>query len=392
MGHQRRLTGGAGIKVRVVKGANLAMERVDATVHDWPLATWSTSRSPTPTTSGCSMRAHARSDTDASSASASRVTTSSTSPSHGCSRAPRRDRPRRDRDAARHGHRPRRGRAARRPADCCCTRRSCTRRSSTPRSATWCAASRRTPAPITSCRGCSNSTTPPSTRGNAIASPRRWPDLDLDLPAPSRTQDRLHPSLRTRVRRLRERTGHRPGARRQPAVGPRHPGAQRDVEARRGDHRGGGHAERRGAPHDRLAFGTGRRHLGQGAGHRSRRAARPGRRGARRVPRSAHRGHGGETGKTLAEADVEVSEVVDFAHYYAGSSPRTGRGRRRRLRAGRRDRRRAAVELSGRDPRRRVYSRPSQPEAPCCSSRPGRPSAPAPCWPRRSGRRASPAS
>lgn len=39
---QRKAAGGAGIKVRVVKGANLAMERVDATVHDWPLATWST--------------------------------------------------------------------------------------------------------------------------------------------------------------------------------------------------------------------------------------------------------------------------------------------------------------------------------------------------------------
>jgi RHH-type proline utilization regulon transcriptional repressor/proline dehydrogenase/delta 1-pyrroline-5-carboxylate dehydrogenase len=38
----RRAAGGAPIKVRVVKGANLAMERVDATVHGWPLATWST--------------------------------------------------------------------------------------------------------------------------------------------------------------------------------------------------------------------------------------------------------------------------------------------------------------------------------------------------------------
>ncbi|MCW2752478.1 MAG: 1-pyrroline-5-carboxylate dehydrogenase [Aeromicrobium sp.] len=38
----RRARGGAPIKVRVVKGANLAMERVDATVHGWPLATWST--------------------------------------------------------------------------------------------------------------------------------------------------------------------------------------------------------------------------------------------------------------------------------------------------------------------------------------------------------------
>ncbi len=34
----RRAAGGAGIKVRVVKGANLAMERVDAALHDWPVA------------------------------------------------------------------------------------------------------------------------------------------------------------------------------------------------------------------------------------------------------------------------------------------------------------------------------------------------------------------
>ncbi len=38
---RRRTTqGGAPIKVRLVKGANLAMERVDAEVHDWPLATY----------------------------------------------------------------------------------------------------------------------------------------------------------------------------------------------------------------------------------------------------------------------------------------------------------------------------------------------------------------
>ncbi|HTN58660.1 MAG TPA: bifunctional proline dehydrogenase/L-glutamate gamma-semialdehyde dehydrogenase, partial [Protaetiibacter sp.] len=39
---QRRVAaGGAGIKVRIVKGANLALERVEATLHGWPLATWS---------------------------------------------------------------------------------------------------------------------------------------------------------------------------------------------------------------------------------------------------------------------------------------------------------------------------------------------------------------
>ncbi|QEO14288.1 aldehyde dehydrogenase family protein [Agromyces intestinalis] len=38
----RRAAGGAPIKVRVVKGANLAMEHVDAAIHDWPVATYGT--------------------------------------------------------------------------------------------------------------------------------------------------------------------------------------------------------------------------------------------------------------------------------------------------------------------------------------------------------------
>ncbi|UFU02910.1 bifunctional proline dehydrogenase/L-glutamate gamma-semialdehyde dehydrogenase [Ruania suaedae] len=37
---ERVARGGAPIKVRVVKGANLPMERVDAESHGWPLATW----------------------------------------------------------------------------------------------------------------------------------------------------------------------------------------------------------------------------------------------------------------------------------------------------------------------------------------------------------------
>ncbi|WP_344295142.1 bifunctional proline dehydrogenase/L-glutamate gamma-semialdehyde dehydrogenase [Agromyces neolithicus] len=39
---QRRAAGGAPIKVRVVKGANLAMEHVDAAIHGWPVATYDT--------------------------------------------------------------------------------------------------------------------------------------------------------------------------------------------------------------------------------------------------------------------------------------------------------------------------------------------------------------
>ncbi|GAA4624966.1 bifunctional proline dehydrogenase/L-glutamate gamma-semialdehyde dehydrogenase [Cellulomonas oligotrophica] len=39
---ERRARGGAGIKVRLVKGANLPMEQVEAELHGWPLATWGT--------------------------------------------------------------------------------------------------------------------------------------------------------------------------------------------------------------------------------------------------------------------------------------------------------------------------------------------------------------
>ncbi|MCG7596978.1 bifunctional proline dehydrogenase/L-glutamate gamma-semialdehyde dehydrogenase [Mycobacterium sp. PSTR-4-N] len=38
----RRGRGGAGIKVRLVKGANLPMEHVEADLHGWPVATWPT--------------------------------------------------------------------------------------------------------------------------------------------------------------------------------------------------------------------------------------------------------------------------------------------------------------------------------------------------------------
>src|SRR5690606_25498054 len=37
---RRRDAGGAPIKVRIGKGAHLAMERVDAIVHGWPVATF----------------------------------------------------------------------------------------------------------------------------------------------------------------------------------------------------------------------------------------------------------------------------------------------------------------------------------------------------------------
>ncbi|MDQ1598029.1 MAG: RHH-type transcriptional regulator, proline utilization regulon repressor / proline dehydrogenase, partial [Microbacteriaceae bacterium] len=41
---RRRAAGGAPIKVRLVKGANLPMERVESSLRGWPLATWPTKR------------------------------------------------------------------------------------------------------------------------------------------------------------------------------------------------------------------------------------------------------------------------------------------------------------------------------------------------------------
>ena len=41
---RRRDRGGAGVKVRLVKGANLPMEQVEAGLHGWPLATWGSKR------------------------------------------------------------------------------------------------------------------------------------------------------------------------------------------------------------------------------------------------------------------------------------------------------------------------------------------------------------
>ncbi|MBP0723518.1 proline dehydrogenase family protein, partial [Escherichia coli] len=39
---ERVAAGGAHIKVRLVKGANLAMEKVDAVLHGWPQAPYET--------------------------------------------------------------------------------------------------------------------------------------------------------------------------------------------------------------------------------------------------------------------------------------------------------------------------------------------------------------
>ena len=98
----RRRRGGAGIKVRLVKGANLPMERVDARCTAGRWRRGRPSRSPTPTTSACwTTRCTPRGSRTCGSGSPG--TTCSTSRSRGtwpgCARPGRG----RVRDAARHG-------------------------------------------------------------------------------------------------------------------------------------------------------------------------------------------------------------------------------------------------------------------------------------------------
>ena len=51
---KRVASGGSRVKVRIVKGANLSMEKVDAEIHGWELTTWPSKQATDPTTSACS--------------------------------------------------------------------------------------------------------------------------------------------------------------------------------------------------------------------------------------------------------------------------------------------------------------------------------------------------
>ena len=153
---QRVARGGAPIKVRVVKGANLAMEHVDATVHGWPLATYP-SKQDTDTnylrvldwamrpehTAAVRVGIAGHNLFDIAFAHLLSVQRGVASDVEfemllGMAEG--------QADAVRQAP----------SADCCCTRRWCGRKSSTWPSATWCAASRRMRARTTSCRQCSS--------------------------------------------------------------------------------------------------------------------------------------------------------------------------------------------------------------------------------------------
>ena len=168
--HER---GGGRIKVRLVKGANLAMERVDAELHGWPQAPYATKpdvdasykrlldRALDPCWGEAlrvGLASHNLFDVAWGVVRAERLGTRTAS-SWRCSRAWRRVRPKPS--------------VAVRAASCC-TRRWCGATSSTPRSPTWCAGSTRTPAPTTSCATSSTwRPAAPSWQSSATASSRR---------------------------------------------------------------------------------------------------------------------------------------------------------------------------------------------------------------------------
>ena len=142
------------------------------------------------------------------------------------------------------------------------------------------------------------------------------------------------PAARGR-QRLRQRARHRPRHGRQPRVGPRDPRAARPtrvlgvdtIERRTGDRRR--RARRRSSPARSRRSPPGRHDGGAGRAAVLRAAA---------VALAARRAElievmASETGKTIAEGDVEVSEAIDFANYYADARRGARRRRRRRLRA-----------------------------------------------------------
>ena len=110
----RRAAGGAPIKVRVVKGANLAMEHVDAAIHGWPLATYDTKQDSDTNYKRVLHWSMTPERTDAVKLGVAGHNLFDVAHAWLTAARARRRVARRVRDAARHGDRPGRGRAPRR--------------------------------------------------------------------------------------------------------------------------------------------------------------------------------------------------------------------------------------------------------------------------------------
>ncbi len=315
---RRRAAGGARIKVRLVKGANLAMERVEAELHDWPQAPFATK----PDVDAHYVRLLDRAlrperTRDVRIGVASHnlfhvALAHLTAADRGVARGARR------RDAPGHGAGPGPGRARRRRRACCSTRPWSRARTSTSPSPTSCAGWRRTPRRRTTCTRCSPRRRRRPTTSSVRLAGQRAAFLasvrDSALPAPERRRDpapRAGRAARRRAVPATPRTPTRPSpeSRAWAAGGrPREVDVPAAVEvasladvdaavararARRG--RLGRHRRPRPAP----PSCAGPRCTSSGP------AATSSRRWCRRPARRSR------------EADPEVSEAVDFARYYA---------------------------------------------------------------------------
>ena len=170
---ERRARGGAPIKIRVVKGANLAMERIDAALHDWPQAPYRRSPRSMPTGSAWWSTAAAPT-TPAPSTSASPATTSSTSRTVSCCERPRAWRRGSSSRCSRGWPTTRRARCRCAPAASCSMRRWSAVKISTAPSRTSSAGSTRTPPPTTSC-ATSSASSPARPTGTASATASSLP-------------------------------------------------------------------------------------------------------------------------------------------------------------------------------------------------------------------------
>ena len=362
--------GGGTIKVRLVKGANLAMEHVEAELHGWLAAPYGT-----------------KADVDASylrlldvalrpeHATSLRVGVASHNLFHvswalELAKCARRARAARRRDARGHGQPEALALADSRPAGVCSTPRSRAATTSPRPSRIWCVDSTRTRPPRTTCaRRCSSRATADVYRRPGTALPararrpphdRRRRRADAAL-TPSCTRSTTNPTATPRPSLRRRRTAADGDA----CYAPRttridtlaSPRASDPVDYEDGhDPNDGGrpwYRYRVATINDRSTRRSSSRVrvLPPGTACASTSAGPSCARGsdvmaARRARTIAVMCRDG--GKTVAEADPEVSEGVDFARFYAAS-----RARRRRFNAAWRGARRAAVELPLRHSRRR---------------------------------------
>ena len=239
VGGRRRARGGAAIKVRLVKGANLPMEQVEASLHGWPLATWDEQ-------AGDRHQLQARARLRAAPERIDNVRLGVAGHNlfdiaYAWLLAGRRG----VRDGVEFemllgmADGPGRGGPARRRRAAAVHPGRAPGASSTSPSPTSCAAWKRAPAARTSCPRCSSSRDERALfAASASASSLPWPTLDDPVPQPNRAPGPRAVRGTGAARHVREHRRHRPVAAGEPGVGRELLAACRGIRAGRAARRG----------------------------------------------------------------------------------------------------------------------------------------------------------